>query len=229
MTARVKAAAPLALVIGVLAFVWVEFALNFTFHWVTDGDLGNGLSLPSNFQLIVPAAFVSWGFFFAAGADTAAARKVVAATVIGTVGALVVMALGPQLADLPDFWGISLVVALAALVIVLGSAAGDWYYVPGIFGAFAATFFWWITTGLDGWAANGGGVGNSVRALGLPATAGAGAFGGVLSTPYGWVWVSTLVSLLCGCALGVLSVKLAGMVTGRIARTPDAQEDAAVE
>jgi uncharacterized protein DUF1097 len=224
MSARVKAAAPLALVIAVLAFLWVEFALNFTFHWVTDGDLGNGLSLPSNFHLIVPAAFVSWGFFFAAGADTAAVQKIAAATVIGTVGALVVMALGPQLADLPDFWGISLVVGLAALVIVLGSAAGDWYYVPAIFGAFACTIFWWITTGLDGWAANGGGIGNSVAALLLPATAGSGAFSGVLSTPYGWVWVNTLVSLLCGCALGFLSVKLAGLITGRTSSTSEAPE-----
>jgi hypothetical protein len=211
MVDRAKAAAPLALVIAVLAFLWVEVSLNFTFHWVTSGDLGNGLSLPSNFHLIVPAAFVTWGFFFAAGADTAALTKVVVAAVIGSVGALVVMALAPPIADLPDFWGIALVVAVAAFVLVLASALGDWYYVPGIFGAFAATIFWWIATGLDNWAAAGGGVGNSVAALGKPATAGFGAFGGVLSTPYGWVWASSLASLLCGCALGLLSVKLAGL------------------
>ena len=94
------------------------------------------------------------------------------------------MVLAPQIADLPDFWGIALVVAVAAFVVVVASALGDWYYVPGIFGAFAATIFWWIATGLDNWAPFGGGVGNSVAALGKPATAGAGAFGGVLSTPY---------------------------------------------
>ena len=71
---RLKSTLPLALVIGVLAFLWCEFALNFTFHWVTDGDLGNGLALPSNFHLVVPAAFVSWGFFFAAGGDRSAFR-----------------------------------------------------------------------------------------------------------------------------------------------------------
>jgi hypothetical protein len=211
MIARVKAAAPLALVIAVLAFAWVEFSLNFTFHWVTDGDLGNGLSLPSSFHLIVPAAFVSWGLFFAAGANTAALTKVVAASVVGSLGGLVVMALAPQIADLPDFWGISLVVAIAAFVLVLLSALGDWYYVPGIFGAFAATIFWWIATGLDNWAVDGGGVGNSLSALADPTTAGLGAFGGVLSTPYGWVWVDTLASLLVGCALGILSVKLASI------------------
>ncbi len=220
MISRAKAAAPLALVIAVLAFVWVEFSLNFTFHWVTDGDLGIGLSLPSSFHLIVPAAFVSWGLFFAAGADMAALTKVLAASVIGSVGALVVMALAPKIADLPDFWGISLVVAVVAFLLVLLSVIGDWYYVPGIFGAFASTIFWWIATGLDNWAPSGGGVGNSVKALGDPATAGAGAFGGVLSTPFGWVWVDTLASLLIGCALGFVSVKLAGI----LAPAPDRQK-----
>ena len=93
------------------------------------------------------------------------------------------------------------------------SALGDWYYVPGIFGAFAATVFWWIATGLDNWAPAGGGVGNSVKALGDPATAGAGAFGGVLSTPYGWAWFDILVTLLLGCVLGLASVKLTGLIT----------------
>jgi hypothetical protein len=217
MLGRAKAAAPLALVIAVLAFIWVEVSLNFTFHWVTSGDLGNGLSLPASFHLIVPAAFVSWGFFFAAGADNSALLKVVVASVVGSVGALVVMAIAPQLADLPDFWGIALVVAIAAFVLVLASALGDWYYVPAIFGAFAATIFWWIATGLDNWAPSGGGVGNSVASLGDPTTAGLGAFAGVLSTPFGWVWVDSLASLLCGCLLGLVSVKLAGL----FARTSD--------
>lgn len=213
MTTRVRAAVPLALVIAVLAFLWVEFSLNFTFHWVTSGDLGNGLSLPSNFHLIVTAGFVAWGFFFAAGADMAAFQKVAIASVFGTVGALFVMWLGPVFADLPDFWGISLVVAIAALVLVLLTAVGDWFYVPAVFGAFASTLFWWIATGLDGWAEGGGGVGNSVAALGKPETAGTGAFGGIISTPYGWVFIDILVSLLCGCVLGLLSVRLTGMVT----------------
>lgn len=212
MNAKLKAAAPLAIVIAVLAAIWVEFSLNFTFHWVTSGDLGNGLSLPASFHLIVPTAFVSWGLFFAAGADTPALQKVLGASVIGSVAGLVTMAVAPKIADLPDFWGIALVVGVAAFALVLISVVGDWYYVPGIFGAFAATIFWWIATGLDNWAPDGGGVGNSIKALGNPATAGAGAFGGVLSTPYFWVFVDTLVSLLIGCLLGLVSVKLAGMM-----------------
>lgn len=213
MIERVKAALPLGIVIAVLAGLWVEFSLNFTFHWVTDGDLGIGLSLPSNFHLIVPAAFVSWGFFFAAGADNAALSKVAVASVVGTVGGLLLMLISPKIADLPDFWGIAVTVAVLALLVVLGSALGDWYYVPGIFGAFAATVFWWIATGLDGWAKHGGGIGNSVAALSKPATAGTGAFGGVLSTPAGWVFVDSLVTLLIGCILGVVSVKVTGMLT----------------
>jgi hypothetical protein len=215
MTERLKSAVPLALVIGVLAFLWCEVALNFTFHWVTDGDLGNGLSLPSNFHLIVPAGFVAWGFFFAAGADNKAFVKVVAATVTGGLAALGAMAAASATADLPDFWGIALFVAVFAVVLVLMSALGDWHFVPAAFGAFAAVFFWWTATGLDYWAPKGGGVGNSVKALSDPATAGAGAFGGVISTPFVMVWVSVSVSLLCGCLLGLASVKLTALVTPR--------------
>jgi hypothetical protein len=229
MIQRAKASVPLAVVIAVLAGIWVEVSLNFTFHWVTEGNLGNGLSLPSHFHLIVPAAFVSWGFFFAAGADTAALTKVAVASTLGAVGGLLLMLVSPRIADLPDFYGIAVTVAVLALVIVIGSAAGDWYYVPGIFGGFAATVFWWIATGLDGWAKHGGGIGKSVAALSKPATAGTGAFGGVLSTPVGWVFVDTLVTLLIGCLLGLASVRLAGLLTPRPkAPSPQARTHEAV-
>lgn len=222
MTEKIKGTLPLALVIGVLAFAWVEIALNFTFHWVTDGDLGNGISLPSNFHLVVPAAFVSWGFFFAAGADMAAFTKMVIGSVIGGLAALGAMALSSATAEFPDFWGIALWVGVFAVVLVMMSALGDWHYVPGTFGAFASVFFWWTATGLDYWSAGGGGTGNTVAALADPALAGAGAFGGVLSTPYVMVWVNITVSLLAGCVLGLLSVKLSAMVTPRSA-DPEAE------
>jgi hypothetical protein len=221
MTARLKSTIPLALVIGVLALIWTDVALNFTFHWVTAGDLGNGLSLPASFHLIVPAGFVSWGFFFAAGADTAAFVKVVAASVTGGLAALGAMALSSATAPLPDFWGIALWVGVFAVVLVLMSALGDWHYVPATFGAFASVFFWWTATGLDYWAPKGGGIGNSVAALGDPATAGAGAFGGVISTPFVFVWLSVTASLLCGCLLGLASVKLTALVTPAAAAEPD--------
>jgi hypothetical protein len=225
MVQRLKASVPLAVVIGVLAFLWCEVALNFTFHWVTDGDLGNGLALPSNFHLVVPAAFIAWGFFFAAGADTAAFGKLVASTVTGGLAALGAMALASSLADNPDFWGIALAVAVFAVVLVLMGALGDWHFVPATFGAFASVFFWWTATGLDFWAADGGGVGNSVSALADPATAGAGAFGGVLSTPYVMVWLSVSASLLCGCVLGLASVRLAALVTPK----PRVQDEVALD
>lgn len=52
-----------------------------------------------------------------------------------------------------------------------------------------------------------------MKALGDPATAGTGAFGGVLSTPFTWVWFNITVSLLCGCLLGLASVRLTALLT----------------
>jgi len=213
MVERLKGVYLLAIVIAVLAFLYTEFTLNFTFHWVTDGDLGIGLELPANFHLIAPAGFVSWGFYFAAGGDLDAAKKVALSSVAGSVAALIVMALGPEFADNPDFWGVSLVVGLTALAAVLAIAVTDWYFVPAAFGAYASVIFWWFATGLDKWAIDGGGVGNSIEALGDPATAGAGAFGGVLSTPYGWVWFNILITLFIGILMGYLSSTITAAIT----------------
>lgn len=126
----------------------------------------------------MPAALVSWGMFFAAGGDNAAFSKVSIANAFGAVAALIMMILAAASADLPDFWGISLWVAIMAAVLVLLAALGDWYLIPATFGAFASVVFWWLATGLDGRAEKGGGVGNRLKALAAPETAGAGAFGG---------------------------------------------------
>lgn len=213
MLVRLRSAAPLAVVIGILAFAWTEVALNFTFHWFTAGDLGNGLSLPDSFHLVLPAAFVSWGLFFAAGATYEAFQKVMIGSVVGGLAALATMAASSATAPLPDFWGIALWVGIFGAALVFMTALGDWHYVPATFGAFASVFFWWIATGLDDWAAKGGGVGNSVPALKSPATAGTGAFGGVISTPFVYVWLSITVSLLCGCLLGLASARLTALLT----------------
>jgi uncharacterized protein DUF1097 len=214
MGARAKAIVPLAIVIAVLSFLWCEFSLNFQFHWVTNGDIpGTGLALPANFQLIVWIAFVTWGLFFAAGGDNAAFGKVVVASIFGSVAALVTFAVAPRIADLPDFWGISLMVAIMALILVAILILGDWYYVAGTFPCFAACFGWWVATGLDNWAPNGGGIGSGLGSLAHPATAGSGAFSGVLSTPFGWVWLGAWVTLVCGVVLGIISAKVAAVVT----------------
>lgn len=213
MSAKLKATLPLATSIAVLSFLYVEFTANFTFHWVTSGSLGNGLDLPSNFHLVIPAGFVAWGLFFALGANNEAARETAANCFFGCVAALVLFIFVDIVKGVPDFWAISLGVGLLAFIIVLFSGAVTLINVPVIFCTFAATVFWWIATGLDGWAPNGGGVGNSVAALAKPATAGTGAFGGVLSTPFTFVALNIFVTLLIGLAFGMVSTRLATLLT----------------
>jgi hypothetical protein len=151
MVDKLKQAVPLAVAFGVLAFAWIEISLNFSFHWFDNGDLGNGLGLPANFHLVAPAAFITWALFFAAGADMAAATKVAIATVIGATAGLVLMVASPATADLPDFWGIAVWVGILGFGAVILSVF-DWYYAPASLAAFTAVGFWWLVTGMDGWA-----------------------------------------------------------------------------
>jgi len=184
MSARAQAILPLAIVIGVLSFLWCEFALNFTFHWAADAEL-----VPGNFHFIVWAAFISWGLFFAAGGDNAAASKIIVASIFGSVAALITFWLAPEIAAVPDFWGIALMVGIMAFVLVAVLIAGDWYYVAGTFPAFAANFAFWQVTGLDNWIPEGA------------------------TLEYGWVFVSTLATLIAGVILGYLSAKITAAVT----------------
>jgi len=226
MGARAQAILPLALVVGILSFLWTEFSLNFTFHWYTlsgSDTAANGVGIPHSFHLILPTAFIAWGLFFCAGGDNAAFGKIVVASVFGTVAALITMYLSYKTESFPKFWGIALWVGIFAFILVAILIAGDWYYVAGTFPAFAAVFLWWIATGLDGWAANGGGDKSSLAAWAKTATGpngttlfpnkGTGAFGGLISTTFGWVWFDTLVTLLCGCVLGIVSAKVAALIT----------------
>ena len=213
MAEKMKNTAPLALAVGVLAFLYVELTANFTFHWVTEGNLGNGLALPADFHLVIPAGFISWGLFFALGADVKAFRSVSLNCLIGSAAAMILFIFVAVVKGLPDFWSISLGVGLLAFLLITLSGGLAWINVPVVFGAFAANVMWWIATGLDGWAKHGGGTGKSLAALAKPATAGTGAFGGVLSTPYGWVAVDVAATLLLGAVFGMLSVRLAGMMT----------------
>ncbi len=211
MGARAKAIFPLALVVGVLSYLWTWFSLNFTFHWVTVSgtDLPGAVGVPQNFHLILPVAFISWGLFFAAGGDNAAFGKIFLAALFGTVAALVTIPLAYKTAAFPDFWGISLWVGIFAFILVMVLIAGDWYYVAGTFPCFAAVFLWWIATGLDGWAPLGADAANG----GAGGAMGLGAFGGLISTPWAWVWFSTFVTLVCGIILGLVSGKLAALLT----------------
>ncbi|HTX13329.1 MAG TPA: hypothetical protein VME22_32225 [Solirubrobacteraceae bacterium] len=223
MSNRVKMVAPLAVSIGVLAFLWSEFTLNFNLHWFTvaDGVFGK-FGLPEKFQLVLPATFVTWGVYFMLGADRAALRKTLLASTTGTVGAIVIMTLGPALAGLPSLWGIALAIAIVGGGLVLLSAVSEHDALPAApaFACAAAVLFWWFATGLDNYVPGAAGP-HTVTALGLaltkhPLAAGTGALGGLLSTPWPWVALSSWVSLLCGPLLGALSRVLAA-APGRIA------------
>ena len=213
MGARAKAIFPLALVIGVLSYLWTEFSLNFTFHWVTVSgtDLPGAVGVPQNFHLILPTAFIAWGLFFAAGGDNAAFGKIFLASLFGTVAALVTIPLAYKSAAFPEFWGIALWVGVFAFVLVMILIAGDWYYVAGTVPAFAAVFLWWVATGMDGWAPAGADV--DLDGAGAGTATGLGAFGGLVSTPWAWVWFDTFVTLVCGLVLGLISGKLAALLT----------------
>jgi len=216
MSARLKAFLPLALSIGVLSFLWTELALNSQFHWFSTDEIpGAGLAIPSRFQLVVWVAFLAWGLFFTAGGDRSAAAKIAIASVFGSLGFLGTAALAPPLADSPDFWAISLWVGIFAFILVMIAVVGDWYYVAGTFVIFGGLFGLWVGAGADNWAPNGGGVGEGIERLADPATAGSGAFGGVLSTPWQWVWFNGLVSALCGVVLGIVSAKVAAVLTAK--------------
>ena len=228
MGPRAKAITPLALVIGVLSFLWTEFALNFTFHWVTVKDnVLAGLGMPQEFHLILPTAFIAWGLFFAAGGDNAAFGKVLTACVIGSTAALITMYLSFKTAALDavageaPFYGIALWVGVFAFILVMILILGDWYYVAGTFPAFASVFLWWIATGLDGWVPKA--VSLADKGVAADGTfGGTGAAAGLITTQWYMVWLSSLVTLICGCILGILSGKLAAALTPKPAAAAEA-------
>lgn len=216
MSNRLRAKTPLAISIGVVAFLWSEFSLNFNLHWFTvaDGIFGK-FGLPEKFQIVLPASFVTWGLYSALGADAKAVRKTLIASATGTIGAIVIMTLGPALAGLPSLWGIALAIAIVGCGLELLSSVSAEGYLKAApaFVCAACVLFWWFATGLDNYVANGAGP-HTVAALGLaltkhPLAAGTGALGGLLSTPWPWVALSGFVSLACGPVLGVVSRLLA--------------------
>ncbi len=139
MATKLKLTAPLAITIAVLSFLYVEFTANFSFHWVTDGSLGNGLDMPAKFHLVIPIGFLTWGMFFVLGANTDAIKLVAINVVIGCVAALVCIVMIHAIKQFPDFWGISLSVAILAFVLVMSSAVSDLVNIPTIFVIFAGT------------------------------------------------------------------------------------------
>jgi Protein of unknown function (DUF1097) len=234
MATRLKAALPLTLSIGLLAFLASEVALNFTFHWVTveNGVFGE-YGLPQNVHLILPALFVAWGLYFLLGADNAALGKTVIAAATGCVGAGLAMWIGPMLAESPDFWGLALMIGItAAGLVVLSTVDPDRFSPAPAFCCYAATFFWWIATGLDNFVPGGKGPHTAEAVVSAitdtPLAAGTGAFGGLLSMSWIAVIVSVFFSLVVGALLGVLSVRLAGLFAKAGAREAAEEPEVAV-
>ena len=227
MSHRLKQAVPLAISIGLVAFVWSELTLNFNLHWFTvaDGVFGK-FGLPEKLQLVLPATFVTWGLYYALGADRPAFRNTMIAACTGTVGAIVIMTLGPALAGLPSLWGLALAIGIvgAGLVIVQAFTEDGSFAAAPAFVCAASVLFWWFATGLDNYVPGAAGP-HTVAALGLaltkhPLAAGTGAVGGLLSTPWQFVALSVWVSLLCGPLLGYVSRLLASMPVRTSASAP---------
>jgi hypothetical protein len=216
MSHRLKHAVPLAVSIALVAFVWSELTLNFNLHWFTvaDGVFGK-FGLPEKFQFVLPATFVTWGLYYALGADRTAFRNTLIAACTGTIGAIVIMTLGPAFAGVPSLWGIALAIGIVGGGLVILSALTDDASLSAApaFVCAASVLFWWFATGLDNYVPGAAGP-HTVAALGLaltthPLAAGTGALGGLLSTPWPFVALSVWVSLLVGPLLGVLSRMLA--------------------
>ena len=220
MSHRLKHTVPLAISVALVAFIWSELTLNFNLHWFTvaDGVFGK-FGLPEKFQLVLPATFVTWGLYYMLGSDRVALRKTLIAATTGTVGAIVIMTLGPALAGLPSLWGLALAIAIVGGGLVILSAVtedGSFAAAPAFVCA-ASVLFWWFATGLDNYVPHAAGP-HTVAALGIaltthPLAAGTGALGGLLSTPWQFVALSMWVSLLCGPVLGALSRVLAAAPT----------------
>ena len=218
MSLRLKHALPLAVSIALVAFVYSELVLNFNLHWFTvaDGVFGK-FGLPEKFQFVLPATFVTWGLYYALGADRVAFRNTLIAACTGTIGAIVIMTLGPALAGLPSLWGIALAIGIVGggLVILSAVTADGSLSAAPAFVCAASVLFWWFATGLDNYVPGGAGP-HTVVALGLaltkhPLAAGTGALGGLFSTPWQYVALSTWVSLLVGPLLGYLCRALAAV------------------
>ena len=91
MAEELTQAIPLALAFGIVAFGWIEIGLNFSCHWNSNGDPGNGLGLPANLHLVAPAPHASLGASCAVSLLTH--RKT---ALVGLVGAAVGRGRAPQ-------------------------------------------------------------------------------------------------------------------------------------
>ncbi len=192
---------------------------------MTEGNLGDGLSLPANVHRVIPAGFVTWGPFFALGADNGALRTAAVNTDVGSVSARIVFAFVTATKGLPDFWTISRGVAVIAFALIVLSGGWAWLNVPVIVATFACCVLVdrhrarplgrerrWDRPEPRGARQAGDGGRRRLRRRAV--------------TRYGWVAPDTGVSLLIGSLCGALSVRLAAALTPRasVSAAPPANE-----
>jgi hypothetical protein len=99
------------------------------------------------------------GLFFVLGAGDGGFRRSLTSALSGMVAAVVVMVLGPALADPPDFWRLAVAIGVAGAGLVLLSAtrADELLAAGAVFVCGATVLLWWFVTGLDGFVPDGKG------------------------------------------------------------------------
>ena len=212
MSNRLKMAVPLALSIGVVAFLWSEFTLNFNLHWFTvaDGVFGK-FGLPEKFAAGAAGDVRHLGSLlrarrgprrFPQDADRVhnGSRRSDRDHDAGPGPRRTAEPVGHLARDRDR---------RRRLVLLSSLSANDSLPAAPAFACAASVLFWWFATGLDNYVPGAAGP-HTVAALGLaltthPLAAGTGALGGLLSTPWPWVALSVWVSLLCGPVLGFVS------------------------
>jgi Protein of unknown function (DUF1097) len=181
MGARMKGLWPLAIVGGVLVFLWVDFCF--------DANFGPKITGPiPQFSAACAAAFVSWGFYFAAGTGKSGFQKALVGSVFGVVAGWLLMMIGPKVSG--QIWGAALTAGVLAIILIFCIAINDIVFVPAAFGAFASVVFVWIITGLANLA---------------PASP--------TQVDPTSVAIDVLIALVVGCVLGILHTTIAAAIT----------------
>ena len=178
--------------------------------------------------------------FFVLGANNDAIKLVAINVVIGCAAALVCIVMVHAIKKFPDFWGISLSVGILAFVLVMSQCGlgprqhsndirGLRRYVSLVAGDRRRRL---VRRSGDAHASRR----RADARQGRWRPSGAGAFFGVLSTPYGFVVLNCFATMFVGLGFGVASARIAAVLTpspagggGRRARRRRAPHDRLID